>query len=150
MADTVSPEKRSDMMSGIRGKDTKPEIIVRSLLHRLGYRFRLHRKDLPGKPDIVLPKWRAVIFVNGCYWHGHESCHLFRLPKTRIDFWTNKIAGNRARDQRNHIALQGAGWKVLVIWECAVSKKLSLSDEQLELEIAAAMASAETIVHLRG
>tara|TARA_R110002049_G_scaffold185431_4_gene353641 strand:- start:2778 stop:3230 length:453 start_codon:yes stop_codon:yes gene_type:complete len=150
VADTVSPEKRSDMMSGIRGKDTKPEIIVRSLLHRLGYRFRLHRKDLPGKPDIVLPKWCAVIFVNGCYWHGHDNCHLFRLPKTRTDFWTKKIAGNRARDQRNHIALQDAGWKVLVIWECAVSKRLSLTDQQLETAIATALASSETLIEIGG
>lgn len=150
MADIVSPEKRSDMMSGIRGKDTKPEIIVRRLLHRLGYRFRLHRKDLPGKPDIVLPKWRTAIFVNGCYWHGHEACHLFRLPKSRTEFWTNKIEGNRARDQRSYAALQDSGWKTVVIWECAVSKKLSLSDEQLELAITAAFASTDTFFPIRG
>lgn len=150
MADIVSPEKRSVMMSGIRGKDTKPEIIVRRLLHRLGYRFRLHRKDLPGRPDIVLPKWRTVIFVNGCYWHGHENCQLFRPPKTRTEFWTNKIAGNQARDRRNHAALQDAGWKVIVIWECAVSKKLSLSAEQLEDTIFAALTSSETLIDIRG
>ena len=150
MTDIVSPEKRSDMMSGIRGKDTKPEIIVRRLLHRLGYRFRLHRKDLPGRPDIVLPKWRTVIFVNGCYWHGHEECHLFRAPKTRTEFWTNKIEGNQARDLRNHAALQDAGWRVLVIWECAVSKKLSLTDEQLEVAISAAFASSESLIGIRG
>ena len=150
MADIVSPEKRSDMMSGIRGKDTKPEIVVRQLLHRLGYRFRLHRKNLAGKPDIVLPKWRTVIFVNGCYWHGHEDCHLFRLPKTRTEFWTNKIEGNSARDERNHTALEDAGWKVLVIWECAVSKKLSLTAEQLEAAIAAALASSERLITIRG
>ncbi|MDB2421872.1 very short patch repair endonuclease [Paracoccaceae bacterium] len=150
MADIVSPEKRSSMMSGIRGKDTKPEIIMRRLLHQLGYRFRLHRKDLPGRPDIVLPKWRTVIFVNGCYWHGHEDCHLFRPPKTRTEFWTNKIKGNQARDQRNHAALEDAGWKVLVIWECAVSKKLSLTAEQLETAIAAALASSESLITIRG
>lgn len=150
MADIVSPEKRSEMMSGIRGKDTKPELTVRRLLHRLGYRFRLHRKDLPGKPDIVLPKWRTVIFINGCYWHGHEDCHLFRPPKTRTKFWTNKIAGNRARDERNYIALRDAGWKTLIIWECAISKKLSLSDEQLEQAITTTMASTETMVEIRG
>ncbi|RJE78531.1 very short patch repair endonuclease [Paracoccus sp. JM45] len=150
MTDIVSPEKRSAMMSGIRGKDTKPEIIVRRLLHRLGYRFRLHRKDLPGKPDIVLPKWRTVIFVNGCYWHGHGDCHLFRPPKTRTEFWTNKIESNRARDQRNHAALKDAGWRVLVIWECAVSKKLSLTDKQLEIAIATALASSENLIELRG
>ena len=150
MVDVVSPEKRSEMMSGIRGKDTKPEIIVRRLLHRLGYRFRLHRKDLPGRPDIVLPKWHAVIFVNGCYWHGHEDCHLFRPPKTRTEFWTNKIEGNQVRDRRNYAALEDAGWKVLVIWECAVSKKLSLSGEQLEDTIAAALASSENLIDIRG
>ena len=150
MADIVSPEKRSEMMSGIRGKDTKPEIIVRRLLHRLGYRFRLHRKDLPGRPDIVLPKWHTVIFVNGCYWHGHEDCHLFRPPKTRTEFWTNKIAGNQARDQRNYSALQDAGWKAVVIWECAVSKKLSLSDDQLEIAIATALTSKEMLLNIRG
>jgi DNA mismatch endonuclease, patch repair protein len=150
VADIVSPEKRSEMMSGIRGKDTKPEIIVRRLLHRLGYRFRLHRKDLPGRPDVVLPKWRTVIFVNGCYWHGHEDCHLFRSPKTRTEFWTNKIEGNRARDQRNHAALRDAGWKVVVIWECAVTKKLCLSDEQLHLAIAAALGSQESLIDICG
>ncbi len=150
MADIVSPEKRSDMMSGIRGKNTKPEIIVRSLLHRLGYRFRLHRKDLPGRPDIVLPKWKTVIFVNGCYWHGHNDCHLFRPPKTRREFWTNKIEGNQARDRRNYAALEDAGWKVLVIWECAVSKKLSLTNEQLEIVISAALTSSESLIEIRG
>lgn len=150
MADIVSPEKRSDMMSGIRGKNTKPEIIVRSLLHRLGYRFRLHRKDLPGRPDIVLPKWRTVIFVNGCYWHGHDDCHLFRPPKTRTEFWTNKIEGNQARDRRNYASLEEAGWTVLVIWECAVSKKLSLTDEQLEIAIASALVSSQPLIELRG
>lgn len=137
-------------MSGIRGKDTKPELTVRRLLHRLGYRFRLHRKDLPGKPDVVLPKWRTVIFINGCYWHGHEDCHLFRPPKTRTEFWTNKIAGNRARDERNHLALHDAGWKVIVVWECGVSKKLSLSDEQLERAFNKALSSPEARFDIRG
>ena len=149
MADIVSSEKRSAMMSGIRGKNTKPEIIVRRLLHRLGYRFRLHRKDLLGRPDIVLPKWRTVIFVNGCYWHGHEDCHLFRAPKTRTEFWTNKIEGNQARDRRNYAALEAAGWKVLVIWECSVSKKLRLNDEQLEEEIATALITSHFFVEIR-
>lgn len=137
-------------MVGIRGKDTKPEINVRRLLHRLRYRLRLHRKDLLGRPDIVLPKWSTVIFVNGCYWHGHENCHLFRPPKTRTEFWTNKIAGNRARDERNYAALRETGWKVLILWESAVSKKLSLSDEQLALAITAALASTQTLIDIRG
>ena len=150
MVDIVSPGKRSDMMSGIRGKDTKPEIIVRRLLHRLGYRFRLHRKDLPGKPDIVLPKWRTVIFVNGCYWHGHDECHLFRLPKTRAEFWTNKIEGNQARDKRNYTALQETGWNVVIIWECAVSKKLRLHEEQLVKAISTALALINSLTEIRG
>lgn len=150
MTDIVSPEKRSEMMSGIRGKNTKPEIIVRRLLHRLGYRFRLHRQDLPGKPDIVMPKWRTVIFVNGCYWHGHEDCHLFRPPKSRTEFWTSKIASNQTRDELSQTRLQDAGWKVLVIWECALSKKLSLSDEQLALAIEAALVSPGALVEIRG
>ncbi len=150
MADIVSPEKRSEMMSGIRGKDTKPEIVVRRLLHRLGYRFRLHRKDLPGRPDIVLPKWRTVIFVNGCYWHGHEDCHLFRTPKTRTEFWINKIESNQARDQRNYCALGEAGWRVLIIWECAVSKRMRLPPDQMEEEISMALAAAEAISEIRG
>ena len=138
------------MMSGIRGKDTKPELIVRRMLHRLGYRFRLHCKDLPGRPDIVLPKWRTVVFVNGCYWHGHDSCHLFRLPKSRTEFWTNKIQGNKVRDQRNYSVLNDNGWKVFIIWECAVSKKLCLSDEELEQRISSAIVSQENITDLRG
>ena len=150
MADIVSPEKRSEMMSGIQGKNTKPEITVRRLLHKLGYRFSLHRKDLPGCPDIVLPKWRKVIFVNGCYWHGHKNCHLFRPPKTRTEFWTNKIEGNQARDQRNYAALENAGWKVLVIWECAVSKKLSMTGEQLAIAIATALKSSEKLIDIKG
>ena len=138
------------MMSGIRGKDTKPELIVRRMLHRLGYRFRLHCKDLPGRPDIVLPKWRTVVFVNGCYWHGHDSCHLFRLPKSRTEFWSNKIQGNKVRDQRNYSVLNDNGWKVFIIWECAVSKKLCLSDEELEQRISSAIVSQENITDLRG
>jgi DNA mismatch endonuclease (patch repair protein) len=119
MADIVSPEKRSLMMAGIRGKNTKPELIIRRGLHRLGYRFRLHDKRLPGKPDIVLPKYRAVIQVQGCFWHGHE-CHLFKLPSSRPDFWKDKITGNKERDARNLQALEEIGWRVLMIWECAL------------------------------
>lgn len=109
-------------MFGIRGKNTKLKITLRSLLHGLRYRFRIHSQDLLGRPDIVLQKWKPVVFVNGCYWHGHDDCHLFRPPKTRTEFWTNKIQDNQARDQRNYTALEDAGWKVLVIGECAVSK----------------------------
>ncbi len=107
------------MMSGIKGRNTKPEILVRSLLHREGFRFRLHVRELPGKPDIVLPKYRAAIFVHGCFWHGHD-CPLYRLPGTRPDFWQNKIERNRASDRRARDALLAAGWRVAVVWECAL------------------------------
>jgi DNA mismatch endonuclease (patch repair protein) len=107
------------MMAGIRGRNTKPEILVRSALHHLGFRFRLHVRELPGKPDIVLPLYDAVIFVHGCFWHGHD-CPLFRVPKTREDFWRNKIGRNRANDQKAREALLAAGWRVGVVWECAI------------------------------
>ncbi|MFN3592169.1 MAG: very short patch repair endonuclease [Thermaurantiacus sp.] len=119
MADVVDAATRSRMMSGIRGRNTKLEIIVRSLLHREGFRFRLHVRELPGKPDIVLPKYRAVIFVHGCFWHGHD-CPLYRLPATRADFWQNKIDRNRASDRKARDALLAAGWRVAVVWECAL------------------------------
>src|SRR5690606_16975078 len=98
-ADIVSPKTRSRMMSGIRGKNTRPELILRSALHRKGFRFRLHRKDLPGRPDMIFPQYRAVLFVHGCFWHGH-NCHLFKWPSTREEFWREKIAGNIKRDKR--------------------------------------------------
>lgn len=105
------------MMSGIRGKDTKPELLVRSGLHRLGYRYRLHDRRLPGRPDLVFPGRRAVIEVRGCFWHGHD-CHLFRWPGSREEFWRSKIAGNVARDQRNREALLVQDWRVAEVWEC--------------------------------
>ena len=119
-------------MSGIRGKNTKPEILVRKLLHAAGFRFRLHRKDLPGKPDIVVPKYKVAIFVNGCFWHGHENCHLFRLPKSNTEFWEAKIAGNIKRDKKKQAELLDSGWRVLVIWECALKGKLKLRDSELD------------------
>jgi len=119
MADIVSPEKRSHMMAGIRGKDTKPELIIRKSLYARGFRYRLHDKNLPGKPDIVFPRYRAVIMVNGCFWHGHD-CHLFKWPSTRQDFWRNKITRNREKDGENIRALQEAGWRAFTVWECAL------------------------------
>ena len=119
MPDIVAPEVRSRMMSGIGSKDTKPELLVRRGLHALGYRYRLHDRRLPGRPDLVFPKRRAVIFVNGCFWHGHD-CSLFRWPSTRADFWRDKIGANIDRDRRNREALIGAGWRVLDIWECTI------------------------------
>lgn len=117
MADRLSPEHRSWLMSRIGGKNTKPEVLVRSLLHRLGYRFSLHRRDLPGTPDIVLPARGAVVFVNGCFWHGH-ACKRSRMPKSRIDYWALKIDANRRRDVRKRRQLVSLGWKVVVVWEC--------------------------------
>lgn len=118
MADVFSPEKRSAVMARIRAKDTEPELLVRRLLHGMGYRFRLHRRDLPGTPDVVLPGRRAVIFVHGCFWHGHEGCRLATSPATRREFWTTKIAANRGRDARAVRRLRRAGWSVAVVWEC--------------------------------
>ena len=118
MADVVSSSKRSEMMSGIRGKDTKPELLIRRGLFKRGFRFRVHLSTLPGKPDIVLPKYKAVILVNGCFWHGH-GCSLFKWPSSRVDFWRNKIGENRKHDAESLGALKLRGWRALVIWECA-------------------------------
>lgn len=118
MADVMTPEQRSRAMAQVRSKNTKPEKRVRSLLHRLGRRFRLHRRDLPGTPDIVLPKHRAAIFVHGCFWHAHPGCPRATTPSTRVEFWTDKLARNAARDARNQRELAAAGWRVLVVWEC--------------------------------
>jgi DNA mismatch endonuclease (patch repair protein) len=123
MADVFTPEKRSEVMSRIRGRDTRPERLVRSLLHRLGYRFTVagpKNRLLPGRPDIVLPKFRTVVFVHGCFWHGHEHCPDFRLPQSRHVWWKHKIEGNRARDARTEAALLALGWHVVTIWACAV------------------------------
>lgn len=106
-------------MSGIRGSNTKPELVIRSVLHRLGFRFRLHVRDLPGKPDIVLPRHRAVVFVHGCFWHGH-TCPLFKVPGTRQEFWKDKIRRNQINDKRAVEALLEANWRVAIVWECAI------------------------------
>ena len=124
--DIFTPEKRSEVMSRIRGRDTQPELALRSMLHRLGYRFTVNgpnNKSLPGKPDLVLPKYRTVIFVHGCFWHGHENCPYFRLPKSRSDWWRAKIEGNQARDLRNENKLRQLGWHVVTVWECALKSK---------------------------
>ena len=109
-------------MSRVRGKDTKPELLVRQFLHANGYRFRLHRKDLPGRPDITLPRLRTVIFVHGCFWHRHGGCPYFVVPKTRTDFWMEKIGRNVANDERQQAELRAAGWRVLVVWECELRR----------------------------
>ncbi|MFP3976651.1 very short patch repair endonuclease [Marinobacter sp. KMM 10035] len=119
MADIVDKQTRSRMMSGIRGKNTKPELVVRQALHAKGFRYRLHRKDLAGKPDITLPRYNAVVFINGCFWHGH-SCHLFKWPKTRPEFWRSKIGANQERDRKNIETLLERGWRVFILWECSI------------------------------
>lgn len=118
MTDVHNIETRSFNMSMIKGKNTKPEILVRKFLHKNGFRFRLNYSKLPGKPDIVLPKYKTVIFVNGCFWHGHEGCKYFVIPKTRTEWWVNKINKTKERDKIISDKLEKLGWKVLVIWEC--------------------------------
>lgn len=125
--DIVDSVTRSRMMSGIRGKNTKPELAVRRYLHGAGFRYRLHAADLPGRPDLVLPRYRAVILVHGCFWHAHQGCRYFKIPVTRSDFWETKLAGNSARDGRDIALLQAAGWRVAVVWECALRAGVSMS-----------------------
>ncbi len=126
VTDILTPEQRSRVMSRIRSRDTVPEMAVRRLVHSMGYRYRLHRLDLPGTPDLVFGPRRKVIFVHGCFWHLHEGCPQARMPKSRLDFWGPKLAGNRLRDQRNRNELERLGWDVMVIWECEVKQPESL------------------------
>jgi DNA mismatch endonuclease (patch repair protein) len=122
MTDPFSKEKRSWIMSRVRGRDTKPEMVVRSVVHRMGFRFRLHRRDLPGNPDVVLPRYHEVIFVHGCFWHGHRGCPRSKRPTTNEEFWSKKLDGNIKRDRRFRRVLRETGWKVLVVWECETRK----------------------------
>ena len=122
MTDVFTPEKRSAVMSRVKNRDTAPEILVRSLLHRMGYRFRLQVKDLPGTPDIVLPKYRSVIFVHGCFWHGHEGCPRSQRPQANAEFWNEKIGKNMARDEKAQDDLRAIGWRVLIVWQCRTRK----------------------------
>ncbi len=125
MADVVTAAVRSRMMAGIGGKNTKLELLLRKGLHAQGYRFRVHRRDLPGTPDVVLPRYRATLFAHGCFWHGHD-CHLFKVPGTRTDFWLAKIARNREVDRRAQVALSLAGWRWGIVWECALKGRARL------------------------
>lgn len=129
--DVFSKEKRSKIMSKVQGKNTKPELVVRSLLHRLGFRFRLHRSDLPGNPDIVLPKYRKVIFVHGCFWHGHEGCSRAKRPSTNRVFWDEKLDKNIARDRRTVVELAQFGWESLIVWSCETKDKECLQAKLL-------------------
>jgi DNA mismatch endonuclease (patch repair protein) len=128
MPDIVDKATRSRMMSGIRGKDTKPELEVRRFLHRLGFRYRLHDKRLPGRPDIVLPKYRTVVFVHGCFWHQHPGCKYATTPDSNADFWHDKLAGNTRRDSRHISELNALGWRSITVWECEAGDLLALPD----------------------
>jgi len=123
MADIYDPAKRSEIMAKVKGRDTKPEMIVRRFLHRQGLRYRLHAKGIPGRPDLVFPSRRVVVFVHGCFWHQHPGCPKARLPATRTDFWQEKLSGNVSRDQRNLHKLEEAGWTPIVIWECKIGQE---------------------------
>jgi DNA mismatch endonuclease, patch repair protein len=128
MADTLTIEQRSKRMGQVRGRDTAPELLVRRLVHAMGYRYRLHRADLPGKPDLVFPVKRRVIFVHGCFWHRHQdpNCKLARMPKSKLDFWLPKLSANAERDARTEAILIEKGWKILVLWECQLNDRPSL------------------------
>jgi DNA mismatch endonuclease (patch repair protein) len=139
MADTITRERRSWNMSRIKGRNTGPELRLRSLLHRAGFRFTLHAKELPGKPDIVLPKYRVVIFVHGCFWHRHEGCRNATMPSTRTEFWQAKFDFNVSRDERNRVALKAAGWTVFTVWECELKSDAPGVTDRLAREIRGAI-----------
>ena len=147
--DVFTKKKRSEVMSQIRHKDTKPEFFVRSALHRLGYRFRLHARKLPGKPDLVFPKYKALIFVHGCFWHGHE-CHLFKWPKSRKKFWRTKILKNRENDKRAYNALEKSDWRIAIIWECAIKGKNKLTPESLINDVSSWLKSDRRSREIKG
>jgi DNA mismatch endonuclease, patch repair protein len=149
MADIVSLEKRSQMMAGIKGINTKPERLIRSLLHKSGFRFRLHQKKLPGRPDLVFFKYKAVIFVHGCFWHGH-NCALFKIPSSNTKFWLDKIAGNKERDIKDVSNLNTSGWRVMTVWECAIRGKGKLSTHELCKTCTEWLIHGESIFEIRG
>ena len=149
MADIVSTEVRSQMMSGIRSKDTMPEITVRKGLHRLGFRYRVNDRRIPGKPDLHFPKWNALVFVHGCFWHGHD-CHLFRLPKTRTGYWNAKIEKNRERDRLTESNLMAGGWRLAIVWECALKGRQRLEQQQMLDGLAIWRRSGNVRIDIRG
>src|SRR3712207_6845469 len=140
--EVFSPEKRSAIMSLVRSKNTKPELLVRSLLHRMGYRFRLHRKDLPGSPDMVLPKYRTAIFVHGCFWHQHSGCKKATLPNQNAEFWREKFERNVRRDENAQRRLREMGWRVLVLWECEVKRDADALPARLKAALSAGLGYA--------
>ncbi|MBV1706969.1 MAG: DNA mismatch endonuclease Vsr [Hyphomicrobiales bacterium] len=149
MADVVDDATRSRMMAGIRSRNTRPELAVRHALHAMGFRYRLHMRELPGKPDMAFPGRRAAVFVHGCFWHGHD-CPLFRAPSTRPEFWRVKIDRNRARDATVRKQLAEAGWRALTIWECALKGRDRLEPGQVMAEAAAWLRSGTGFSEIRG
>lgn len=149
MPDVVPPEVRSRMMAGIRGKDTRPELMLRKGLHAAGFRYRLHDRALPGRPDMVFPRYRAVLFAHGCFWHGHD-CHLFRWPSTRQEFWAAKITHNRDVDARSERALAAAGWRPGIVWECALKGRTRLPFPNVLEACIAWLRSHEPRLEIRG
>jgi DNA mismatch endonuclease (patch repair protein) len=149
LTDVVNKGKRSSMMSGIRGKNTKPEILIRKKLHAEGFRYKLHDSRLPGKPDIVFPKYHAVIFVNGCFWHRHD-CHLFKWPQSNSEFWLKKINLTYITDQKNYKELSEQGWRILEIWECAIKGKEKIPVDFLIIQISFWLTSATNYLIIRG
>lgn len=131
--DVLSREKRSQIMASVKSSDTKPEMLVRRYLHAHGFRYGLHNRKLPGSPDIVLRKYKTVIFINGCFWHGHEGCRYYRLPKSNIEFWQTKIKRNRQRDIEAIEALKSKGWRVITIWECELRTVIQRSETLIQL-----------------
>ncbi|HEQ72433.1 MAG TPA: DNA mismatch endonuclease Vsr [Spirochaetia bacterium] len=135
MPDVFSKAKRSEIMSRVKSKNTKPEMLLRGTLHRIGFRFRLHSAKLPGKPDLSFPKYRAVVFVNGCFWHGHGRCRKSALPTSNSEFWKTKIGKNKMRDQKAYRKLKRLGWRVIVVWECRLMKDAAATAEKVALKI---------------
>jgi DNA mismatch endonuclease, patch repair protein len=149
MAEIVSPNDRSRMMAGIQSKNTKPERVIRSGLHNLGFRYHVNYQKLPGKPDLVFPRYRAVIFVHGCFWHHHD-CHLFRWPTTREEFWKRKILGNVERDKKTVGMLVSSGWRVLIVWECSIKGKTRMPIKEALDECAMWLKSQTRYGEIRG
>lgn len=149
MVDVVSPDVRSRMMAGIRGKDTKPELLLRSALHQAGFRFKLHERTLPGRPDLVFPRYGAVLFVHGCFWHGHR-CHLFKWPSTRAEFWREKISRNKKIDKRAVVSLRKSGWRIGIVWECALKGRERLDPPQVIAECTTWLRSDTPQLEIRG
>lgn len=149
MVDIVSASKRSQMMAGIRGKNTQPELVIRKELHSLGFRYRLHDSRLPGKPDLAFPKYNAVILVHGCFWHGHE-CHLFKWPSSRKEFWRKKITRNQEKDLETLSSLRKDGWRILTLWECALKGRTRKPLEKITEDVAVWLESSRALKEIKG